>query len=641
MKRKAFVAILLLLLLAAAAFIIRMNLPEKRWERHTLKARLYFQQGDLLAADAEYHLAEEAKGGYSPIASLEVLRANNALNLHDRKIDVALGNTRAFIAAHPKNTDARLFLAEIEFGLARWTEALESLDTVLILDASNFKARSLLANLRLRQGRLDLAEEQLRILAENRPDSLPSLFPLLQGLQSQGRIAPCRPYLQRLVRDFPSIWPARLLLADGWMMEGKTDSAEVLLKEWVPKDADQFRDITIREARIAEIGGDPDRALGLLLRFKPKDPENRDLAAERAYLFAKRSELDSALVIYDALTESNPNRFALYQLLAHYLELASLRPGKALERLKKVQFSQPQNAVLLRQEIATYLAIGQNHKADALVASAADSLRTQFEAFRRETPEDASFIGTLAMVSYFEHLGKKPEMLRTAAALHRQWPKSPTAAFTYARLLAQLGAYRQAFQVMGKIQEPSAGLRLFRAQMALSGGLGREGWQVIKPLVQGDEAPDGAYLLAASLVGMEGKDQEMAAYLEKAIAADSGDAIALNNLAWEYGAVRRDSAKAFPLLRRLKGLKEQDPRYMDTMGWIYVLHGQPAKGETFLQQALLWVPDHPGFLYHLGVAHINLHRVALGKAEIQNALNSSRPFAEKEEARQFLASLQQ
>ena len=115
--------------------------------------------------------------------------------------------------------------------------------------------------------------------------------------------------------------------------------------------------------------------------------------------------------------------------------------------------------------------------------------------------------------------------------------------------------------------------------------------------------------------------------------------MALNNLAWEYGVVQGDLAKARPYLDRLKSAKNPDPRILDTIGWILARNGQAAEGEGYVRHALDLVPDLPAFQYHLAFI-----LKADGKREearklLEQALASTRPFEVRKEAEKLLAEL--
>src|SRR4051794_36365541 len=104
-------------IIAIGAFLVWQNLPQKRFAKHVIKARLYAKDGNLTAARIEYEKGYKAHGGYSPYVSLEVLNLSNRLSIQDRKPREALENTLKFVAAHKTIKEGRMILAELAFGM--------------------------------------------------------------------------------------------------------------------------------------------------------------------------------------------------------------------------------------------------------------------------------------------------------------------------------------------------------------------------------------------------------------------------------------------------------------------------------------------------------------------------------------------
>jgi tetratricopeptide (TPR) repeat protein len=164
--------------IAAAAFVIWQNLPEKRFAKHLTKARLFAKENNLSAARLEYEKAFEAQGGWTPYASIEVLNLTNRMALQDGKPQEALANTKMFVQKFTTNKEGKLLLAQLAFQMGETEAAFGALNELFAQDPWNFPARLLLTNVRAKQGRLDLAEQQLRYLYGKYPDSVQALLPL-------------------------------------------------------------------------------------------------------------------------------------------------------------------------------------------------------------------------------------------------------------------------------------------------------------------------------------------------------------------------------------------------------------------------------------------------------------------------------
>src|SRR5688572_11670464 len=98
---KKFLPLLLLPILAIAAYLIWQNLPNKRYARHLIKARLYSQENNLTAARLEYEKAYSVKGKYTPWADLEVLTLTNRAHIQNKNFPEALHNTKMFVKEYP------------------------------------------------------------------------------------------------------------------------------------------------------------------------------------------------------------------------------------------------------------------------------------------------------------------------------------------------------------------------------------------------------------------------------------------------------------------------------------------------------------------------------------------------------------
>lgn len=76
--------------------------------------------------------------------------------------------------------------------------------------------------------------------------------------------------------------------------------------------------------------------------------------------------------------------------------------------------------------------------------------------------------------------------------------------------------------------------------------------------------------------------------------------VALNNLALVYLAA--DDARAVETAEQAYGAGGKNPRIADTLGWILVQRGDPARGKPILDQAAHALPDDPTIGYHLAYA---------------------------------------
>jgi Tfp pilus assembly protein PilF len=87
---------------------------------------------------------------------------------------------------------------------------------------------------------------------------------------------------------------------------------------------------------------------------------------------------------------------------------------------------------------------------------------------------------------------------------------------------------------------------------------------------------------------------------EAIVAANERHAAALNNLAWLYNEA--GDARAIEFAERARAAAPTDPRIADTLGWLYVEHGDVARGLALLEEAARALPTHQEIRYHRAVA---------------------------------------
>jgi tetratricopeptide (TPR) repeat protein len=636
--KKIVLSVTALLILALAGYVVFQNRPIKRHARHLVKARLYMGEGNLTAAKLEYEKAYDILDGFSPFVSVEVLQLMNRISLQEKNLPEALANTKAFTAKHGHNLEGWVMLADLAVQARELQTAFEAIDTVLAREPGHFQARLLLARIRTRQGRLDLAEEQLRILQESAPDSIGALLPLAENLLRQGHIAESRAFLAKALASHPKSAPVRLLMVDGYLLERKLDSAQALFDSWKEADPSLALPLSIRKATLYDLQGRPDSAYLALSPFLAEKKEANFAAfSEWAVLLAKQGKYDSAVKVYTLMEEVRPASRGELLLLKAHLHLATREPARALEALRTLTVGS-QSAMLLPLLAVTYASLDQPHKIPELLEKQPDSTRKRVEAFIAEFPPDREFIGQWALVNYYQITRQPQWVFKASRDLHGKWPKSPLAANLLASNLASLGRHAEAAQVLEKLPGRAAAQDLSLLSLYIRARQVEKARPLAERLLKADPGQKGLNLFLADYWN-NGRDKQKAAeYYERELALDPENPVCLNNLAWEYGIVRKDLAKARPYLEKLQSRKAGDPRILDTIGWILARNGDTT-GIALLSHASVLVPDHPVFRYHLAWALAQAGRKDEARKHLQVALDSKTAFAEQAEARQLSAQL--
>jgi tetratricopeptide (TPR) repeat protein len=636
--KKLLLALAALVILAGGAFLAYQNLPEKRYARHMVKARLFVKQANYTAALKEYEAAYASQGGFTPYASLEVLKLTNHMNLQEKKADVALANSRKFTERYPSNEEGKLVLARLAFQVGEVEPAFEALNDLLSLDQSHFEGRMLLAQVRARQGRLDLAEEQLRVLAARHPDSVSVAQPLVQNLMQQGKFGEARGMLRRMLAANARDTIANLLLVEGFLKERLADSARIHLDLWLAADSTVAQPIAIQKSRLASMLGKQKEALDLLRPFDEGHKPPVAVLAEMALAYVKLGHIDSALKKYDAVIAQGTATRGSYMLLSHLLHLAAKNPVRALELIKTLEAS-TRERVYQRSLIATYLTIGQDAKIETLLASQPDSLRRDLEAFRAGIEPSADFVGGWALFNYYQMNEQPFWMLRVVDSLYKRWPNNALIARSYAAQLMGANALPQALAVLSRISPPSLEDDLRILELNRRMGKTREALAVAHRMEKQNPGHRGINALLSDIYLAGGDLDRAVQHAERELALDGTNVVCINNLAWIHGVERGDLAKAKPYLARLEKVKNTDPRVLDTMGWILAKTGKFAEAEPHFELALNIMPDNPSLLYHLAWVRAKKGDRQSAASLARKALALDTRFGEKAEAEKLLAEL--
>jgi tetratricopeptide (TPR) repeat protein len=96
-----------------------------------------------------------------------------------------------------------------------------------------------------------------------------------------------------------------------------------------------------------------------------------------------------------------------------------------------------------------------------------------------------------------------------------------------------------------------------------------------------------------------GKLDEAEEILEKVVEEHPGQARALNNLAYVYTQRNRNLQQALAYADQATRMQENNPRYLDTKGWVLYRMGNPKEALPYIQRAAKLDPSDPEIQGHL------------------------------------------
>jgi Tfp pilus assembly protein PilF len=125
----------------------------------------------------------------------------------------------------------------------------------------------------------------------------------------------------------------------------------------------------------------------------------------------------------------------------------------------------------------------------------------------------------------------------------------------------------------------------------------------------------------------------------KAVELDPTLAMAQNNLAWYYAAIKNDPEAAKRYTERALQLAPHDPFVLYTQGWISYRLGRYDEAVRYFSESAQLLKHDPAILYRLGMAHLRAGRKDLARKELTEALSLGQDFSGAAEARTVLLGL--
>ena len=115
---------------------------------------------------------------------------------------------------------------------------------------------------------------------------------------------------------------------------------------------------------------------------------------------------------------------------------------------------------------------------------------------------------------------------------------------------------------------------------------------------------------------------------------------AANNLAYLLAKQDKNMNKALSLAQKAKEMLPNDPKVMDTLGFIYYKKGLYDSAIAEFTDSLKKIPDNAMVRFHLGLTYYNKGDKDLAKTELKKALDLDQNFDKADEARKILSSFQ-
>lgn len=316
-----------------------LNIDPENLRARMLRGRALLQQGNLEQAGAVLgSLARQVP------EALDVRLQLAYVSLKKRNFAEAEAAFNKILADHPTEWRAVAGLVDTDLAQNRQEKAFSRLEAELALTHGNPAVRYLMATTALRNGKYNVAIENFRALADQKPASIDPQVELANVFQLKGDVHNAIVTLQKAALVQPKDPRPGQLLPFLLEMENRSQEAKQVAREALterPKDPVAMNNLAFL---LAETGDTLDEAYKLARDAVSKSPDNPVFLDTLGYVYLKRDQNDEALDIFNRLIRRFPDDpacayhtgMAWYQkgdraraktLLSHALEL---RPPKEI-----------------------------------------------------------------------------------------------------------------------------------------------------------------------------------------------------------------------------------------------------------------------------------------------------------------------
>lgn len=452
-------------------------------------------------------------------------------------------------------------------------------------------AHALVGSFKRGTDRSDEAVAHYRDALRFDPANQSALFGLASIAMESGDTAAAEQSLSSILDDYPADMSALSMLAQILVPQREFEAFDSRLAAAM-ESAPQSPGPQLLKARFDLLRGDADASLDTLRVARERFPDLASLQHVEGLALLQLGRIESALVSLARAAAAAPENPG-YQL------------DLALARLDTADFSGARDAVevyrTLRPEDPTGLAV----EIDALIGDRlfADAHRV-LDGYDAADDADAELVesilrGDLALaegkadlaVEFFESVSQS------------QWNRDI--------VLKLAAAYQSAARTTAL--EPL------------------ERWLAENP---GDAVVRRAY---GQMLHAGGDSSKAIAEYEKVLEANANDAVALNNLAWEYAQAGRDGA--LELAEQAYDLRPDHGSIADTYGWILHLNGDSGRALDVLRRAVELSPDNGDIQYHLAVVLAELGQTTEATRILTRLLESDLRFSSRDEAATFAETM--
>ncbi len=618
-----------------------------------------------------------------------------------RHPDAAAAAIEAGLQANPNALDLYLTRARLADAQKQFDLGEASLLKALSLEPKNVQLHSELARHYIAAGQWDKAEQALRQSLQLEPDKESHAIALSRFLLGRGRQPEAEETLKNFINQHPQNFPARFALADLYQTMGREGKVVGVLQEIIALDKSGPQGVQAKTqwARVLLAQGQVEEADKLVAEVLQANP--KDMSATLLQGLIAMAQKDGLKAVNDLriVTQDQPNNAAAWLLLARAYRL-NKEPEQAKDAARKALglkkdymeargflydlYLQNKDYDGAIREIKGFLLYDPGDIPNLVdlgdvyvVKKDYDKARESFQKIvdlQPKAPLGYFELGLLNRVQqqreqaqkYFElALAQDPNYLpalRQEVALDLEQKHADKALERVKQALARSPKNAQFHELLGGLllagNQPKEAATALEESLSLNPGKGdaiplllaayqRESdqEQVARQLeerVANPASPKFYSLVLAMLYETQKKFDKARELYQALLKQDLFPDLTRNNFAYllaEHFPTPENLDQALKLVSESLEDFPNDPRILDTAGWVLCKKGDFAKGRIDLEKAATKAPQNLTTVYHLGWCQAKLGETAKAQETLKKALAAEGDFPDRAAAQKLLESL--
>lgn len=361
---------------------------------------------------------------------------------------------RAFLKTHPGSNEARYHLGRALLRQRNWNAAREILREAIRLNPEYLEPRFALISLAMARRAFDQALREADAILTLSPTNEMAQLNRMAALRSMGRFAEAREILTTLRKNNPRSPSLDLEMAFLYLVEGKPEPAEKLLRPLYRPGQPNIRVVAgLAESLTAQKRYD--ETLALLEQDLAQTPDRELVVFARAETLLRKGDTNKAAAALEQLTKAHPDSPDAPRRLAE-IHLLQGHPGQAIAVLQPARARFPADPTIVALLAQAYETTGD--------ATAAEKQYRDWMAIETNNPVPSNNLAYL-----LADTGKSlDEAVRLAQAAVRSAPGEPGFAHTLGFAYLQRGQTEAAIRVLAELSQKQPEQPIFRYHHALA-----------------------------------------------------------------------------------------------------------------------------------------------------------------------------